>query len=347
MARFIVDLNEEWGMTVVMIEHDMGVVMDLSHRLDGARLRPQDCRRPAGRDQGEHGRAARLSRRGARRSRRPIRQWRPRNDIGTLRARGRKRHAAQAAALQRAPPRNRRRAAGEGTRPVEVLHLVGLPRAHQAVGAGAAQPRRRPGRYRRHHRRLEARLDRGRHRHPRRCAPRASVSTRTGWKRRSAISSPMPRPRSSSPRTRSRSTRCCASRPASRRCRRSSIAIRAACASTPIPGSSSATRCSRPPARPLPPSRRCGTASSSRPPARTSPCSARPPAPPPIRSSPASPRAGSSRTSPPIASCSISAPTTSTSRCCRWVGSASSSRRSISRWCAATSSTSSRNPTRS
>jgi branched-chain amino acid transport system ATP-binding protein len=33
MARFIVDLNEEWGMTVVMIEHDMGVVMDLSHRL--------------------------------------------------------------------------------------------------------------------------------------------------------------------------------------------------------------------------------------------------------------------------------------------------------------------------
>ena len=33
MARFVTDLNEEWGMTVVMIEHDMGVVMDLSHRL--------------------------------------------------------------------------------------------------------------------------------------------------------------------------------------------------------------------------------------------------------------------------------------------------------------------------
>jgi branched-chain amino acid transport system ATP-binding protein len=33
MARYIVDLNEEWGMTVVMIEHDMGFVMDLSHRL--------------------------------------------------------------------------------------------------------------------------------------------------------------------------------------------------------------------------------------------------------------------------------------------------------------------------
>ncbi|MBW7851590.1 MAG: ABC transporter ATP-binding protein [Rhodospirillales bacterium] len=33
MARYIVDLNEEWGMTVIMIEHDMGVVMDISHRI--------------------------------------------------------------------------------------------------------------------------------------------------------------------------------------------------------------------------------------------------------------------------------------------------------------------------
>jgi branched-chain amino acid transport system ATP-binding protein len=33
MARYILDLNEEWGMTVVMIEHDMGVVMDISHRV--------------------------------------------------------------------------------------------------------------------------------------------------------------------------------------------------------------------------------------------------------------------------------------------------------------------------
>jgi branched-chain amino acid transport system ATP-binding protein len=33
MARFIVDLNAEWGMTVIMIEHDMGVVMDISHRV--------------------------------------------------------------------------------------------------------------------------------------------------------------------------------------------------------------------------------------------------------------------------------------------------------------------------
>jgi len=33
MARYIIDLNEEWGMTVVMIEHDMGVVMDISQRV--------------------------------------------------------------------------------------------------------------------------------------------------------------------------------------------------------------------------------------------------------------------------------------------------------------------------
>jgi branched-chain amino acid transport system ATP-binding protein len=33
MARYICDLNEEWGMTVVMIEHDMGVVMDISERV--------------------------------------------------------------------------------------------------------------------------------------------------------------------------------------------------------------------------------------------------------------------------------------------------------------------------
>ncbi len=30
MARFVLDVNEEWGVTVVLIEHDMGVVMDIS-----------------------------------------------------------------------------------------------------------------------------------------------------------------------------------------------------------------------------------------------------------------------------------------------------------------------------
>ncbi len=33
MARFIIDLNREWNITVVMIEHDMGVVMDISKKI--------------------------------------------------------------------------------------------------------------------------------------------------------------------------------------------------------------------------------------------------------------------------------------------------------------------------
>ncbi len=33
MARYIVDLNEEWGASIIMIEHDMGVVMDISQRV--------------------------------------------------------------------------------------------------------------------------------------------------------------------------------------------------------------------------------------------------------------------------------------------------------------------------
>ena len=33
MARFILDIQEERGVTVVLIEHDMGVVMDLCDRI--------------------------------------------------------------------------------------------------------------------------------------------------------------------------------------------------------------------------------------------------------------------------------------------------------------------------
>jgi branched-chain amino acid transport system ATP-binding protein len=33
MARFVLDVNEEWGTTIVLIEHDMGVVMDISDRV--------------------------------------------------------------------------------------------------------------------------------------------------------------------------------------------------------------------------------------------------------------------------------------------------------------------------
>jgi branched-chain amino acid transport system ATP-binding protein len=33
MARFILDVNEEWETTIILIEHDMGVVMDISDRV--------------------------------------------------------------------------------------------------------------------------------------------------------------------------------------------------------------------------------------------------------------------------------------------------------------------------
>jgi branched-chain amino acid transport system ATP-binding protein len=33
MARFILDVNDEWGTTIILIEHDMGVVMDISRRV--------------------------------------------------------------------------------------------------------------------------------------------------------------------------------------------------------------------------------------------------------------------------------------------------------------------------
>jgi branched-chain amino acid transport system ATP-binding protein len=33
MSRFVIDVNEEFGTTIVLIEHDMGVVMDISDRV--------------------------------------------------------------------------------------------------------------------------------------------------------------------------------------------------------------------------------------------------------------------------------------------------------------------------
>jgi branched-chain amino acid transport system ATP-binding protein len=33
MARFILDVNQEWKRTIILIEHDMGVVMDISDRV--------------------------------------------------------------------------------------------------------------------------------------------------------------------------------------------------------------------------------------------------------------------------------------------------------------------------
>jgi branched-chain amino acid transport system ATP-binding protein len=33
MARFVLDINGQWGTTIILIEHDMGVVMDISDRV--------------------------------------------------------------------------------------------------------------------------------------------------------------------------------------------------------------------------------------------------------------------------------------------------------------------------
>ena len=33
MCRFILDVNDEYGTTICLIEHDMGVVMDISDRV--------------------------------------------------------------------------------------------------------------------------------------------------------------------------------------------------------------------------------------------------------------------------------------------------------------------------
>ena len=49
MCRFILDVNDEFGTTIALIEHDMSVVMDISRPGGRARLRAQDRRRPAGR----------------------------------------------------------------------------------------------------------------------------------------------------------------------------------------------------------------------------------------------------------------------------------------------------------
>ena len=47
MCRFVLDVNEQYGTTIVLIEHDMGVVMDISGPRRRARLRQEDRRRHA------------------------------------------------------------------------------------------------------------------------------------------------------------------------------------------------------------------------------------------------------------------------------------------------------------
>ena len=64
MCRFILDVNDQFGTTIVLIEHDMGVVMDISDRVVVLDYGKQDRRRHAGRGARQPGRDQCLSGRG-------------------------------------------------------------------------------------------------------------------------------------------------------------------------------------------------------------------------------------------------------------------------------------------
>ena len=70
MVRFILDVNDQWGTTIILIEHDMGVVMDISHYVVVHGPRREDRRGNARRGQGGSGRHPRLPRR-------PLHGWPP------------------------------------------------------------------------------------------------------------------------------------------------------------------------------------------------------------------------------------------------------------------------------
>ena len=63
MVRFILDVNDQWGTTIILIEHDMGVVMDISHYVVVMDHGAQDRRGNARRGEGGPGRHPRLPRR--------------------------------------------------------------------------------------------------------------------------------------------------------------------------------------------------------------------------------------------------------------------------------------------
>ena len=63
MARYIIDVNEQWGTTIILIEHDMAVVMDISDRVTVLDRGRKHRRRHAGRGAARPGGDPRLSRR--------------------------------------------------------------------------------------------------------------------------------------------------------------------------------------------------------------------------------------------------------------------------------------------
>ena len=186
MARYIVDLNEEFGMTVMMIEHDMGVVMDISHRvmvLDfGRKIAEGD---PAAVLADPHVKRAYLGEEDevlVDPDDTPAPR-RPRHD-GLRRPRRRGRHLSEAAAPQRQRAWRRDRAARKGFRALEGLQLERLPGPGARLRARHGRTRPRPRRRHRHHRRQPAGLGVGGNRHPRHRRHVASASIATCWTRK-------------------------------------------------------------------------------------------------------------------------------------------------------------------
>ena len=138
MARYILDVNELAGVTVVLIEHDMGVVMDISHRvtvLDFGQV-IADGEPAAGRERPSGDR--RLSRRGARPA-----MSRCRDDVPQAPRR------ARPSATATAGSRCRRSATGSGSRsPGPQYHAPGA-RLRPRPGRARLRARRRGRRPRR------------------------------------------------------------------------------------------------------------------------------------------------------------------------------------------------------
>ena len=165
MARYIVDLNEEFGMTVMMIEHDMGVVMDISHRvmvLDFGRKIAEG--EPAAVLADPHVKRAYLGEEDevlVDPDDKPAAPDRSARHDGLRRPGRAGRHLSKAAAPQRQGAWQRDRAARKGSRSLARLHLERLPGARARFCARHGRTGPRPRRCHRHHRRQPAGLGGG------------------------------------------------------------------------------------------------------------------------------------------------------------------------------------------